>query len=87
MIKCCSTEKLIEILNNLGISDEICDLTLLTECLSDSIMFISFIVELEEYFSIEIPDEYLLFSEMECFNDVNNVVNMLLEDKYKGELV
>ena len=42
----------------------------------DSIQIISSIVEIEECFNIEIPDEYLV---AEFFEDVNHIVDIILE--------
>ena len=56
-IKC----KIIEALNNVGIlvGVEDFDMIDLREYDMDSIMFVSFVVDLEEIFGISIPDEYL----------------------------
>ncbi len=42
----------------------------LSEVLEDSIMFITFIVELEKEFSVKIPDEYLIVSSLQTIEDV-----------------
>lgn len=42
----------------------------LQEYLEDSVSFISFIVELESEFDIEIPDEYLMPDSMKTYKDV-----------------
>lgn len=44
----------------------------LVEYKLDSVSFIKIIVQIEEAFEIEIPDEYLLFSEM---NTIAKMVN------------
>ena len=48
----------------------------------DSIQIISSIVEIEECFNIEIPDEYLV---AEFFEDVNHIVDIILEIMNKNE--
>lgn len=47
----------------------------------DSISFIKIIVQIEEAFKIEIPDEYLLFSEMNTIAKMVNVVTKI-QNKY-----
>lgn len=42
----------------------------------DSIQIISAIVEIEECFDIEIPDEYLV---AEFFENINHIVDVILE--------
>ena len=53
--------------------DDLCDLGL------DSIAFISVIVALEETFDIEIPDEYLLLTEMNTISKMINVISAVLD--------
>lgn len=74
----CQIEDIINILSNIGIIIENIDKDssiFLNEYIEDSIAFISFVVEIENVFGIEIPDEYLLFSEMETLSDVCNIIN------------
>lgn len=47
----------------------------------DSITFIRIIVALEEEFDIEIPDEYLLMSEMNTVSKIISVVSAALDIK------
>ncbi len=49
----------------------------LSEYKLDSVSFIKIIVEIEEAFEIEIPDEYLLFSEMNTIAKMVNVVTKI----------
>lgn len=49
----------------------------------DSIQIISAIVEIEECFDIEIPDEYLV---AEFFEDENHIVNVIVELMEEGEV-
>lgn len=74
----CQIEDIINILSDIGIIIENIDKDssiFLNEYIEDSIAFISFVVEIENVFGIEIPDEYLLFSEMETLSDVCNIIN------------
>lgn len=78
-----SKNDIIECLHNIGIFIDDCnddEVILLRNYIEDSIMFVSFIVELEEKFDIEIPDEYLLITEMETIDDVCNVINNIKKD-------
>lgn len=45
----------------------------------DSIKFVAMIVALEEEFQIEIPDKYLLYTEMNTVNKILHVVSSLVE--------
>ena len=47
----------------------------------NSIIFIHIVVDLEETFDIEIPDEYLLITEMNTLNKIINVVKNSLKSK------
>jgi len=51
----------------------------------DSIQFITVIVELEEEFDIEIPDEYLLSEEISCIDSIVNIVNNIMSNNDKVE--
>ena len=46
----------------------------------DSMTFIQIIVEIEEQFEIEIPDEYLLYGKMETVNKMATVVWTIEKD-------
>ena len=54
----------------------------------DSLKFVAMIVALEEEFQIEIPDKYLLYSEMNTVNKILCVVSSIVEvqDFQKMEL-
>lgn len=47
----------------------------------DSIKFVLFIVEIENKFQIEIPDEYMIYSELPTVAEVHRVVNELVNAK------
>ena len=46
--------------------------------IQDSLQFMSFIVELEQYFNVEIPDDLLLFEHFEKVSDVVNIISEIL---------
>ena len=45
----------------------------------DSIVFIRLVVALEEAFDIEIPDEYLLITEMNTLSKMTDVISTVLD--------
>ncbi|MHA6529492.1 hypothetical protein [Paenibacillus sp. BAC0078] len=71
-------ERIISCLNNIGciINEDEENFTIEIE---DSIMLISFIVELEVNFEIEIPDELLTSGRFENCNDVMEMLRQLVE--------
>lgn len=69
-------ERIVKCFKNIGIIIDETENIKLTEYLTDSVMFISFLVELENEFNLEIPDEYLLPNKLTSLDDVGN---MLLE--------
>lgn len=46
--------------------------------IQDSLQFMSFIVELEQHFNVEIPDDLLLFEHFEKVSDVVNIISEIL---------
>lgn len=77
-------EKIVEIINNniKGIklqSDQAIEDLSLTGM--DSIKFISIIITLEEEFDIEIPDEYLVLTEMNTISKMADVISTVLDNK------
>ena len=71
----------IEVLNELGIETE--DIgendVDLTEFIVESIMFISFIVELEDKLGIEIPEELLDINSIKSLNTFSTILEELLK--------
>lgn len=71
----------IEVLNELGIETE--DIgendVDLTEFIVESIMFISFIVELEDKLGIEIPEELLDINSIKSLNTLSTILEELLK--------
>lgn len=57
--------------------------TNLAELGINSIAFIQTIVEMEDRFQIEIPDEYLLISEMDTVYKMTSIVMLLTESAEK----
>ena len=49
----------------------------------DSIAFIHIVVALEEEFDIEIPDEYLLLTEMNTISKIAEVISAALDNRNK----
>ena len=47
----------------------------------DSIAFIRVIIALEEEFDIEIPDEYLLITEMNTLSKMTDVISTVLDNQ------
>lgn len=46
----------------------------------DSIVFISLVLDLEEEFNIEIPDEYLLMSTFSSIDNIALIINKLIDN-------
>ena len=76
------SEKVLEILNT-NIENNVITPEQTEEDLSslglDSIAFIRVIVALEEAFDIEIPDEYLLITEMNTLSKMTDVISTVLD--------
>ena len=68
--------KLNILLDELGLSEETDEGKKVNFEELDSIQIISAIVEIEECFDIEIPDEYLV---AEFFDNINHIVDVILE--------
>lgn len=64
---------------NLGImmDEDIEENPSLSEYLESSLVFVSFIVELEQFFQIEIPDDYLVEGRLSSFADVEIMLEEL----------
>lgn len=68
-------EKIVECMNNMGIVNFEDDTNFrVDEYILDSVMFVSFIIELEQMFDIEIPDEYLIADRLQTFDDIYNMI-------------
>ena len=80
--------RVLEILNN-NIADENVSNDMLEESLPalgmDSISFIQIIVELEEVFECEIPDEKLLIAEMDTVQKILDVLFELYNEQYNAQ--
>lgn len=69
---------IIECMKNIGIFvDEAGDFKI-QEYIDDSITFLTFIIELEQKFGIEIPDSYLTMNELNTLSDVRDLINITL---------
>ena len=68
-------EKIVECMNHMGIVDFEEDANFrVDDYILDSVMFVSFIIELEQMFDIEIPDEYLVADRLQTFDDIYNMI-------------
>lgn len=76
--------KIIEIVNenveNLKLTSDKYDADL-SQLGMDSIKFITIVIAFEEAFGIEIPDEYLLITELGTINKMKSVVSSVLEGR------
>lgn len=74
-------EKLLQCFLNIGVViDDTEDDVDLKEYITDSVQFIAAIVEIERIFSIEFPDELLLFSVFDSFNGLVKIVESILKE-------
>jgi acyl carrier protein len=70
-------EKIIHCFKNLGVIVDGHDNFLIGDYIEDSLTYTSFLVELEQMFVIDIPDEYLAQGRLETFEDIKNMVESL----------
>lgn len=74
-------EEIISIINSV-LEDEVLTISDIDKELKDigldSIKFVLLIVELEDRYQIEIPDEYMLYSKMSTLLEVQKIVNELV---------
>ena len=71
--------EIIECFNNIGImvdNDDLSDFDM-QNFIEDSIMFITFIIELETKFEIEVPDEYFMPDKINSFDDIVDLIYLL----------
>ena len=74
-------ETLLQCFLNIGVViDDTEDDVDLKEYITDSVQFIAAIVEIERIFSIEFPDELLLFSVFDSFNGLVKIVESILKE-------
>lgn len=72
--------KLIECMDNIGIfidPEDESDVQL-ENYIQDSIHFIMFVVEIENQFNIEIPDDYLIFSNFDSIYKIYDLLEILI---------
>mgnify|MGYP002512609527 CR=1 FL=1 len=70
-------EKVVSCLSNVGIEVEGDDINLLSY-LQDSLVFVSFVVELEEVFQIEFDDASFVDETFSDMDSICNIINVLL---------
>ena len=74
-------KRLLQCFLNIGVViDDTEDDIDLKEYIADSIQFITAIVEIERTFSIEFPDELLLFSVFDSFNGLIKIVESIVDE-------
>lgn len=56
----------------------------LRDYISDSIQFISFIVDIENKFEIEFPDEYLLYNSISSLHSFSEIVKNCKQENNKA---
>lgn len=72
-------EKLTDCFANVGIILDENDKDIpLIEIIQDSLALITLIVEVESFFEVEIPEEYLLLDEMQTFREFVMVIQNLI---------
>ena len=72
-------EKILQCFINIGVViDDSENYVDLKEYVSDSIQFVTAVVEIEREFSIEFPDDLLVFSVFDSLNGLVNIVDTLL---------
>lgn len=74
-------EKILKCLRDIGCDYDFLSDQLLSEVIENSIMFISFIVELETEFFIQIPDEYLFIGSFKTLDDVCAMLETVMTSK------
>lgn len=80
-------EKLCDCFQEMGIMvNELNESVELFEIIEDSMNFITFIVELENTYKIEIPDEYLLPGNLVTIKDVLQMIDKLQSDVISSKL-
>jgi len=75
-----TVEKIVNNLKTLDINIDDITKDFITENNIDSITFIEIIINIEEEFSILIPEEYLLMEEMNTVSKIANIVNELVNN-------
>ena len=70
-------EKLLQCFSNIGVFVDPKENSLPPDVIKDSLLFVSMIVEMEQEFDIEIPDEYLSGERLLSFRDLEELVELL----------
>lgn len=80
-------EGILECLNNIGIvcGDKIEPEEKIADYINDSISFITFVVELENYFQIEIAENYLVADEWVTFQNAIEIIQKNIEEALSKE--
>lgn len=78
--------QLIDCFSNIGVLIEPQDDVDLKEYIFDSLQFVTAIIEIERVFSIEFPDEMLMYSVFDSLNGLVTIVDSLIEDNNKVDI-
>ena len=71
-------DKVIECLRNIGIYVEDDEENFeLDDYIAESFLFVSFLLEIEEMFGIEIPEEYLIIGSLRTLEDICNMIEVV----------
>lgn len=77
-----------ECLRNIGIfADEGFETKEISEYIEDSLSLIIFIVELEQYFKVEITDDDLSANSLNSFPGIIDIISKLLDKKEKDRAI
>lgn len=74
-------KRVLKCMQNIGCEYDVSQEETLLEVFENSIMFITFIVELEKEFAVTIPDDYLMISYFQTIEDVCGVLDELVAGK------
>ena len=75
-------DRIVSCMKNIGLIIENDELDFnVTEYIKDSITFITFIVDLETEFDIEIPDEYLILPKLNTISNIIKIFEKLINEQ------
>ena len=80
---------ILKIVNNVLRTHEVTEMDIDKELSSlgvSSTMFISIVIDLEEKYNVEIPDEYLFSTEIGTVNKMIGILSKLIEERQNNEI-
>lgn len=79
-------KKLLQVISEYKSSQNIAsdDADFINEMIDDSLKFLKFIITLEEAFDIYIEEEYLVEERFSCFDDIVDIINIIIVDGDKN---